>query len=78
MFIGRKRELDFLQERYDSERAELIVLYGRRRIGKTELLQQFARDKSAVFYACTECTDQEQLARFSKRILQTASLRRIF
>ena len=71
MFIGRERELDFLQERYDSERAELIVLYGRRRIGKTELLQQFARDKSAVFYACTECTDQEQLARFSKRILQT-------
>ncbi|MBF1696164.1 MAG: ATP-binding protein, partial [Selenomonas sp.] len=70
MFIGRERELDFLQERYDSERAELIVLYGRRRIGKTELLQQFARDKSAVFYACTECTDQEQLARFSKRILQ--------
>ena len=71
MFIGRARELDFLQERYDSERAELVVLYGRRRIGKTELLQQFARDKAAVFYACTECTDQEQLARFSKRILQT-------
>ena len=71
MFIGRERELDFLQERYDSDRAELVVLYGRRRIGKTELLQQFARDKSPVFYACTECTDQEQLARFSKRILQT-------
>ena len=71
MFIGRARELDFLQERYDSERSELVVLYGRRRIGKTELLQQFARDKAAVFYACTECTDQEQLARFSKRILQT-------
>ena len=71
MFIGRARELEFLQECYDSERAELVVLYGRRRIGKTELLQQFARDKEAVFYACTECTDQEQLARFSKRILQT-------
>ena len=71
MFIGRARELEFLQERYDSARAELIVLYGRRRIGKTELLQQFARDKAAVFYACTECTGQEQLARFSKRILQT-------
>ena len=71
MFIGRARELDFLQECYDSERAELVVIYGRRRIGKTELLQQFARDKAAVFYACTECTDQEQLARFSKRILQT-------
>ncbi|WP_029541151.1 ATP-binding protein [Selenomonas sp. AB3002] len=71
MFVGRKRELKFLQERYDSDRAELVVLYGRRRIGKTELLYQFSKDKQAVFYACTECTGTEQLARFSKRLLQS-------
>lgn len=70
MFIGRERELRFLEERYTSDRAELVVLYGRRRIGKTELLRQFAQDKPAVFYACTECTGNEQLVRFSKRLLQ--------
>lgn len=69
MFVGRKKELAYLEERYASDRAELIVLYGRRRIGKTELLRQFAMGKAAVFYACTECTDQEQLARFSNRML---------
>ena len=71
MFIGREQELRFLEERYKSPKSELIVLYGRRRIGKTELLKQFMKDKNAVFYACTECTDAEQLARFSKRMLQT-------
>jgi len=71
MFIGREKELQFLQERYDSPKSELIVLYGRRRIGKTELLRQFIKGKQAVFYACTECTDAEQLARFSGKLLQT-------
>ena len=71
MFVGRKQELAFLEERYQSSRAELIVLYGRRRIGKTELLRQFAKGKDAVFYACTECPDSEQLARFSGRMLVT-------
>ena len=41
MFIGRKAELQFLEERYASREAELIVLYGRRRVGKTELLNEF-------------------------------------
>ena len=71
MFVGRKKELAFLNGRYRAPKAELIVLYGRRRIGKTELLHQFAKGKQAVFYACNECTDEEQLARFSRRILAT-------
>ncbi len=71
MFLGREEELRYFEERYASSKAELIVLYGRRRIGKTELLRQFIADKQAVFYACTECTDMEQLARFSKRLLET-------
>src|SRR5262249_48217049 len=39
-FIGRERELAVLQELADSGKPELFVLYGRRRVGKTELLQQ--------------------------------------
>lgn len=69
MFIGRKAELQFLEERYASREAELIVLYGRRRVGKTELLNEFMKGKQAVFYTCTETPDREQLERFSKRVL---------
>ena len=34
MFIGRESELNFLEERYSSNKGELVVLYGRRRVGK--------------------------------------------
>ena len=37
MFIGRTRELEFLNDCYRSSKAELVVVYGHRRIGKTEL-----------------------------------------
>jgi len=43
MFVNRQRELDLLEERYASGQAELFVLYGRRRVGKTELLAQFCQ-----------------------------------
>lgn len=46
MFIGREKELNFLNDKYNSKKAELIVLYGRRRIGKTETLKEFDDEKS--------------------------------
>lgn len=70
MFIGRKEELRFLEERYESHGGQLIVLYGRRRVGKTETLRKFCENKPHVFYSCTECPDEKQLTAFSERILQ--------
>ena len=69
MFIGRKEELDFLEAAYASQKAELVVLYGRRRIGKTETLHAFCKEKPHSFYTCTEYTDLQQLRAFSSRIL---------
>ena len=70
MFVGRKKEFQFLEERYQSNKAELVVLYGRRRIGKTELLNRFCADKDYVFYSCREYSDAIQLDTFSKEILK--------
>jgi len=70
MFIGRKAELNFLNTRYNSNGGQLIVLYGRRRIGKTETLREFCKDKNHVFYSCRECADDEQLKSFSARMLK--------
>jgi AAA+ ATPase superfamily predicted ATPase len=63
-FIGRRRELDVLQEGYDSPRSELCVVYGRRRIGKTTLLEEFVRGKPAFFYLAGKETKRHQLRRF--------------
>lgn len=70
MFIGREIELAFLQDKYDAEQGQLVVLYGRRRVGKTETLREFCKDKLHVFYSCTQSTDKVQLAKFSKQILK--------
>ena len=70
MFIGREAELEFLQNRYDEKKGQLIVLYGRRRVGKTETLREFCRNKPHIFFSCTQSTDRVQLARFSTQLLR--------
>lgn len=50
MFINREQELGTLEKLYQSDRAELFVLYGRRRVGKTELLRAFCHGKRSIFY----------------------------
>ena len=50
MFVNRVAELELLKKRYASGKAEFFVLYGRRRVGKTELLSRFCEDKRAIFF----------------------------
>ena len=50
MFVNREQELQWLAERYGSGRAEFIVLTGRRRVGKTALLTEFAADRPGVYF----------------------------
>jgi AAA+ ATPase superfamily predicted ATPase len=50
MFVNRITELDLLEKRYASTEAEFFVLYGRRRVGKTELLAHFCEGKRAIFF----------------------------
>ncbi|MFN3981327.1 MAG: ATP-binding protein [Caldilinea sp.] len=68
MFINRVQELGRLHERYTSNRAELFVLYGRRRVGKTELLREFCREKAHLFFVATLSSDSDQLAAFSQQV----------
>lgn len=70
MFIGRERELKFLEDKYTEKKGQLIVLYGRRRVGKTETLREFCKDKPHIFFSCTQTTGRVQLAKFSARILK--------
>ena len=71
LFIGRVQELRFLEDKYNAKGGQMIILYGRRRIGKTELIHKFCENKPHVFYSCREIPDFEQLKAFSGRILNT-------
>jgi len=48
MFTGRVKELTLLEEKYKSKKSELLVIYGRRRIGKTSLIKKFIENKNIV------------------------------
>ncbi|MFC6718892.1 ATP-binding protein [Natrialbaceae archaeon GCM10025810] len=64
-FVDREDELSRLRECYESDDAELIVIFGRRRLGKTQLVQHSLSDRDdAVVYQATETTSQIQLDEF--------------
>ena len=50
MIIGRTSDLENLCKPYKSGKFELAVVYGRRRVGKTTLINEFVKDKEPVFY----------------------------
>ncbi len=58
--VGRKRELKFLEEQYNVDKNRLVVIYGRRGIGKTTLITEFLKDKKAVYYQAKDCSEREQ------------------
>ena len=68
MFLGRAQELEFLEELYESGRPELFVLYGRRRVGKTELLQRFCEDRRAVCFQAAQVREKDNLRAFRDAI----------
>jgi len=61
MFINRDQELDDLERRYYKRSAELFVLYGRRRVGKTELLLQFCKDKRSIYFLASQLKERDHL-----------------
>ena len=73
MFIGRQKELNALDKLYTSEKFEFAVLYGRRRVGKTALINQFIGDKGAIYFMGVESNAKQNLENFSKSIMEYAN-----
>ena len=70
MFIGRERELDSLNKLYQTDEFEFVVLYGRRRVGKTALINHFIADKPAIYFMGVESNAKQNLENFSASILE--------
>ncbi len=70
MFIGREWELDSLNKLYQTDEFEFVVLYGRRRVGKTALINHFIADKPAIYFMGVESNAKQNLENFSASILE--------
>ena len=70
MFVARGREMSVLEEAHSSRALEMVVAYGRRRVGKTRLLREFCRGRERVhFFTARETTAAENLAALSASLL---------
>ena len=73
MFIGREKELDALEKLFKSGRFEFVVIYGRRRVGKTALINHFIDDKKAIYFTGVESNGKQNLENLSKSIMEFSS-----
>lgn len=70
MFKDRKRELRELEQSYSSGKPKLVIMYGRRRVGKTSIIQEFLKKHNGIYLLGRQETEQENLKRFSETISQ--------
>lgn len=73
MFIGRERELNALDKLYKSGKFEFVVIYGRRRVGKTALINEFIKNKKAIYFMGVESNEKQNLENLSKSIMEFGS-----
>ena len=75
-FIGREKEINSINKCFKSDELELIVVYGRRRIGKSELIKHCLKQAKyqSLFYECRETTEAQNVTSLSELILKEFDL----
>ena len=66
MFINRDQELSVLERMFQSGTAQFFVLYGRRRVGKTELLLQFCKEKRSIYFLASQLKERDHLRQLTE------------
>jgi len=78
MFVGRKKELNELNFRFNNSKKEFGVIYGRRRIGKSTLINEFLKDKPNIFFQAKKDSIYGNLRSFSYEIDKLLDLPKSF
>lgn len=73
-FIGRKREMEKLESEYSRD-SSFVVIYGRRRVGKTTLIKEFLKDKTAFYFLATEEIESQSMKRLAGVVARTTKNR---
>ena len=68
--VDRERELGFLGEKFRKKAAQLVILWGRRRVGKTYLLKEFYNRHPAIYFLATKSSKKDQLFQLSEAIAE--------
>lgn len=68
MFVGRQRELAVLQRELNGAKPSLVVVYGRRRVGKSTLILRALEGRAHVYFQATRVTDPDSQELFRRQI----------
>lgn len=66
-FIDREYEMETLESEYRRKGSALVIMYGRRRVGKTTLISEFIKDKNALFFLASEESEAQNRALFKEK-----------
>ena len=77
MFVGRTHELEALERLYNRSTFQMAVVYGRRRVGKTALLDEFSKDKRTLYFTAQQKSNSINLQSFTQTVLQFYGLPQI-
>ncbi len=69
-FVDREQEMETLQNEYNRDGSALVVLYGRRRVGKTTLISEFITDKNALFFLASEEAEAQNRNAFKEKVAE--------
>ncbi len=69
-FIDRKKELAILEEEYNKSSSSFFILYGRRRVGKSELILKFIENKPSVYFVCSTEGDKVNIKELQKKFAE--------
>lgn len=69
-FVNRYEELAFLEKEYKRDGSSLVILYGRRRVGKTALTNKFIENKRAIYFLATEENETQNRTAFKDIIAE--------
>jgi len=68
LFVDREAELGFLERKHSEQGPQLLVIYGRRRVGKTALIKKFLAGKQGLYLMCTKDSMRDNVNELKRRV----------
>ncbi len=69
MLLGRTTELGYLNNYYDRDGSQILIVYGQTHIGKTALVREFMKDRPGYYYLAKACSEREQAYQWGRQLL---------
>lgn len=68
MLLGRTTELGYLNNYYDRDGSQILIVYGQKHIGKTALVKEFMKDRPGYYYLAKACSEREQTYQWGRQL----------